>query len=198
MTGHKHAAVLRAIADGKEVEYKMVEWSFWHASTVDVNPIRCPYLDWRIKPEEQKEPMPTPHPHAASMLLYAQDLAIDKDAWKNWEHLGRGSVRWSALAANPHWDKDCGYRRKPELIKTIKTIKVTTNSGRVLEFPEPLRVAPACTALYYYVGTHINVMVANWAGDNNDVSRLRSGICHLALEAAEQHAAALLAVNRGE
>ena len=142
--------------------------------------------------------MPTPHPHAATMLLYAQDMAIDKDAWKNWEHLGRGSVRWSALAANPHWDKDCGYRRKPELIKTIKTIKVTTNSGRVLEFPEPLRVAPACTALYYYVGTHINVMVANWAGDNNDVSRLRSGICHLALEAAEQHAAALLAVNRGE
>jgi hypothetical protein len=48
MTEHKHAEVLRAIADGKEVEYwYKYEWR----QDSSTNPITNGHLEWRIKPE---------------------------------------------------------------------------------------------------------------------------------------------------
>jgi hypothetical protein len=49
MTEHKHAEVLRAIADGKEVEY----WYLgeWLPMTADRSPLTHLDYDWRIKPE---------------------------------------------------------------------------------------------------------------------------------------------------
>jgi hypothetical protein len=49
MTEHKHAEVLRAIADGKEVEY----WYLgeWLPMTADRSPLTHPDYDWRIKPQ---------------------------------------------------------------------------------------------------------------------------------------------------
>jgi hypothetical protein len=48
MKEHKHAEVLRAIADGKEVEY----WykGEWRQDS-STNPITNGHLEWRIKPE---------------------------------------------------------------------------------------------------------------------------------------------------
>jgi hypothetical protein len=50
MTEHKHAEVLRAIADGKEVEYYKEHLQEW-GTDVDINPIWHSYFQWRIKPE---------------------------------------------------------------------------------------------------------------------------------------------------
>lgn len=47
MTIHKHAEVLRAIADGKEVEFQDSSGG-WHA-TVQFNPLTHPDLSWRVK-----------------------------------------------------------------------------------------------------------------------------------------------------
>ena len=49
MTEHKHAAILRAIADGKEVEFEGSD-GIW-TSVPFVNPIGADHLEWRIKPE---------------------------------------------------------------------------------------------------------------------------------------------------
>lgn len=50
MTEHKHADVLRAIADGKEVEYYKEHLKEW-GSDGCTNPIWHSYFQWRIKPE---------------------------------------------------------------------------------------------------------------------------------------------------
>jgi hypothetical protein len=49
MTEHKHAEVLRAIADGKEVEWCSSEG--WMPADPHTNPLAHDYLPWRIKPE---------------------------------------------------------------------------------------------------------------------------------------------------
>lgn len=51
MTEHKHAEILRAIADGKEVEWYGGDW--YPIGDSDANPINCPDVEWRIKPEKQ-------------------------------------------------------------------------------------------------------------------------------------------------
>jgi hypothetical protein len=51
MTEHIHAEILRAIADGKEVEWR--EGCVWIESDREVNPLSFPLYTWRIKPEKQ-------------------------------------------------------------------------------------------------------------------------------------------------
>lgn len=47
-TPHKHAEILRAIADGLEVEGKT--GGQWIKATATYNPLSHYYLEWRIKP----------------------------------------------------------------------------------------------------------------------------------------------------
>ena len=59
MTEHKHAEVLRAIADGKKVQWKTKDKSdkAWITFRIDtaVNPITHEQLDWRVKPEPKHD-----------------------------------------------------------------------------------------------------------------------------------------------
>lgn len=52
-TRHKHADILIAIADGKEVEYSRTGCSRWFPLYLDgeISPITDAELIWRIKPE---------------------------------------------------------------------------------------------------------------------------------------------------
>jgi hypothetical protein len=50
MTEHRHAEVLRAIADGQEVEYWSIEAEEWVTGGY-INPITSYNLKWRVKPE---------------------------------------------------------------------------------------------------------------------------------------------------
>lgn len=55
MTEHKHAAVLRAIANGRAGQYKAHHHSdshdVWITGDAYTNPITRPDFEWRIKPE---------------------------------------------------------------------------------------------------------------------------------------------------
>lgn len=51
---HKHAAVLRAIADGKVVEYFSLNKNGWIVP-FGLNPITHPEIQWRIKPEPKPD-----------------------------------------------------------------------------------------------------------------------------------------------
>lgn len=53
-TPHKHAEILRAIADGKVVQYQTPTVGVWTDFQPDIQgfPTNNCYLAWRIKPEE--------------------------------------------------------------------------------------------------------------------------------------------------
>jgi hypothetical protein len=54
MKQHKHAEVLRAIADGKEVQYRHSEMDRCEWTSIgcyEINPIHFPEWEWRVKPE---------------------------------------------------------------------------------------------------------------------------------------------------
>jgi len=72
MGEHKHAKVLRAIADGKEVEYWSIEAGEW-ASGGYINPITSYELEWRIKPE------PKPPIVDVIRLHYDSFIRVDYD-----------------------------------------------------------------------------------------------------------------------
>lgn len=50
MRPHKHAEVLRAIADGEKVEYFNSPNNCWQEMD-SITPLNYPELSWRIKPE---------------------------------------------------------------------------------------------------------------------------------------------------
>lgn len=53
---HKHAEVLRAIADGKEVQFKnQISGAWVETNHVNLNPITHPELEWRVKPEPKPD-----------------------------------------------------------------------------------------------------------------------------------------------
>lgn len=53
-TPHKHADVLHAIAEGKEVQYKHRISHAW-VTPEHVNPISNPEVEWRVKPEPKPD-----------------------------------------------------------------------------------------------------------------------------------------------
>ena len=55
MKPHKHAEVLRAIADGKEAQWQSELDASWNTPTPYNNPISDSHLNWRIKPERKKD-----------------------------------------------------------------------------------------------------------------------------------------------
>ena len=54
MAEHKHAAVLRAIADGKKVQW-FTSSEQWETLCYGVNPLTNPQFQWRIKPEPKPD-----------------------------------------------------------------------------------------------------------------------------------------------
>ena len=57
MKEHKHAEVLRAIADGKEVQYRTSIISHWPSFNGynNINPLYYYEYNWRIKPEPKPD-----------------------------------------------------------------------------------------------------------------------------------------------
>ena len=57
MTEHKHAKVLRAIADGKPVQYRTLTGTDWHDFDPDSMIFPYPHcgMSWRIKPEPKPD-----------------------------------------------------------------------------------------------------------------------------------------------
>jgi hypothetical protein len=50
MTRHKHADVLIAIAEGREVECRVDENDKWEIVQLTINPLSNPKWEWRVKP----------------------------------------------------------------------------------------------------------------------------------------------------
>ena len=56
MAEHKHAEVLRAIADGKEVQWRQRgNWNDVEDLTTSFDPINFPEYEWRVKPQPKPD-----------------------------------------------------------------------------------------------------------------------------------------------
>jgi hypothetical protein len=93
-TPHKHAALIKAWADGAEIEVRYPScrggWTNWKGST---NPTWNPELEYRIKP----------HKHQALMDAYANGAKIQIS------HKGV----WLTCGGDPLWEESLEYRIKP-------------------------------------------------------------------------------------
>ncbi len=129
--------------------------------------------------------MSNPHPHAASMLLYAQDAAETDKPWKRWEI--KGDTGFHKCLKHPEWYENFEYRRKPRTI--------TVNG---IEVPEPIREEPKVGEKYFLVNLASPTLVNyySWSHHRDDNEWLNKGLVHLTEEAAIAHAKALLAPSQ--
>ena len=130
--------------------------------------------------------MNQPHPHAASMLLYAQDAAETDKPWERWEFKGRDNG-FNGCLKHPEWHEHYEYRRKPKTI-TINGIEV----------PEPIREAPKVGEQFFFVDLSLPTLTTYhpWEDDAYDRAWLKKGLIHSTKEAALAHAKALLAPSQ--
>lgn len=122
------------------------------------------------------------HPHAESMLLYAQDALETDKPWERWE-CNDGGTEWYGLTNNPVWSLSVDYRRKP------KTILVNG-----IEVPEPVRTSLEKYEQYWIAAPSVKgfTLQVRWIEDNEDFRLLHSGLIHLTKEAAVLHSKAML------
>lgn len=134
---------------------------------------------------------PKPHPHAELMMQYARDAAETDRPWERWQVYDANAQAWiDKDFEHPTWHVYVRYRRKPDTIKVGKH-----------EFPRPIQRAPEQGATYWAVYVNYagaSVMEYTWDGYRTEEMLLAANLCHLTREAAEQHAAVLNAVNRGD
>lgn len=144
-------------------------------------PLDC----YRIHPDDV-DPVPIPHPHAALMLEYAKDAAIDAQCWKNWEWRHHGLGRWVSLSGPPSWSASLQYRRKIKTI-TIGGIEVPAPLTSVGELKIVYIVSIANQKLYF--GAYVENLTSY------DIER---GYAHATEENAIAHAKALIAISGGK
>lgn len=133
---------------------------------------------------------PTPCPHAELMAEYAKDAAVHPEPWKLWQLKMRGWQGWGDLNANPHWDPDSQYRRKPEPIKTHEVNGFTV--------PAPITEAPAygtdCWMPTVTDGDWTERLY--WSNHSYDRQCLQRGLIHLTKEAAVANAKAMCKIDQ--
>ena len=124
---------------------------------------------------------PRKHKHADMIRRWLDDDSLMVE-WKQSSH------HWMLLKSNEiTWDEDDEYRFKPKMIKCGD-----------LEFPEPMRVAPA-RGDAYAVPTLLGYPgLSHWGGEACEYEWLRRGIVHSSVEAAAAHAKALIALTESK
>jgi len=130
---------------------------------------------------------PTPHPHAESMLLYAQDAMENDRPWERWECSDNCYEEWGSLTTHPMWGLWLNYRRKP------RTILING-----IEVPEPVRKELVDGTTYWRVSlTNPDItMPEKWSSCIYDTRHLERGLIHLTEENARKHAEALLSFTK--
>ena len=118
----------------------------------------------------------TPHPHAASMLLYAQDAAKTDKPWERWEFTGSDDG-FNGCLKHPEWREDFKYRRKPKTI-TVNGIRVPEPAREVPKMtddtpPEALRLANVCSNLTRY-SMDAHLIAAELRRQHNRIAELEA------------------------
>ena len=124
------------------------------------------------------------HPHADLLMQLIEDTTLEVEVLvgvNEWGYTTRGHVFHDP-------SKTSHYRLKPQPIKK-PYIKIGQRW-----VPEPMREEPVAGTRCYVIACTMlqdSVFKTQWRGCSFDKTYLKSGVCHLTREAAEQHFAAL-------
>lgn len=132
------------------------------------------------------------HKHAESMLKYAQDAMEFDKPWERWDVYNSVIGVWVKCGSHPTWDVDFEYRQRDSII----------NIGQY-EFPAPYKGNMKQDQQYYIVclaahGKGFDAMPGVWNNTHIERNALASGLIHISLEAANQHANVLNKISLGE
>lgn len=106
MKPHKHADVLRAIADGKKVQWRDTPSGPWFDEAGTLTPIAHAHLEWRVKPEPKPDVVGYVCVNNNTESNYVK-LSI---AYKCARDLSRFNLRLT-------WDGETGKLKKAEVIE---------------------------------------------------------------------------------
>lgn len=130
--------------------------------------------------------MKTPHPHAEIIKAFIEDTSMDIE----YENAAGWEIAYPAQLINDIHGV-VGFRIK------FKMRSITLQDGTVVEWPEPMRVAPKDGTEYWELrGTQ--VVRDTWDCFEVEHQQLKAGFCHLTEEAAQQHRHAIMLANGGE
>ena len=104
MKPHKHAEVLRAIADGKEAQWQSELDGSWNTPTPYNNPISDSHLNWRIKPE--------PKPDVSLAYFANPTIEVEEDG-----PLVEWTGTWSKCNLRLTFDGETGQLKSAEVLK---------------------------------------------------------------------------------
>lgn len=124
------------------------------------------------------------NPHWEKIIEFHQCSDEDKKCWQmKWD-----DSEW-INSTNPDWSAQY-YRLRP------KVCQVTLQNGKVLEYPEPVRVPLEIGQEYWVVMLACgSIERSNWDNCNLDKNRLKNNVIHLTEQAAQTHLRVLQAVN---
>jgi hypothetical protein len=180
---HKHADLMIEAHQNPAAEWELQTQSgLW----IPANPEWKDEYKYRRVPEVTATAK-TPHPHAQSMKLYAEDAAETDKPWERWEfRYPTRTQEWSALNSDIYWVRSFEYRRKPQTITVNGREVPAPYYGPLKENVAYYGASPASKAYFICLYTS-----GNYAP--NEVQE--RGILHLTKEAAAAHAKAMLGVD---
>ena len=111
-----------------------------------------------------------PHPHAASMKLYAEDAAETDKPWERWETTCRVGSKWYALECHPDWTPGQTYRRKRKM-RAINGFYIPAPETRAPEHGTKIFVPYITSSLWYFD--------SKWNNDKLYPELLRRGLIFL-------------------
>lgn len=116
----------------------------------------------------------TPHPHAESMALYAQDAAETDRPWERWETADAEQLVFKELNGNPTWSTHRVYRRKRKTVMIGK-----------FECVAPETVAPKAGTACWIIGFGSALERSYWHDNSFQRNLLAKGSLFLTREDAE-------------
>lgn len=146
---HKHADVLIAIAEGKEVEYYCKTFQTWQTPT-SLNPILDDDLRWRVKPEPEaewkqklrqaaREGKQILHKGGMSQLMWNADTYKFEDRLESdYRIVPKTVTRWLWAYRNEdgYWQQDNDYMTVCEAEVVYESRKRIRLEYTRTEFPE--------------------------------------------------------------
>lgn len=133
----------------------------------------------------------TPHPHAESMRLYAEDAAETNEPWLRWFYIDDHHPDCkNELDGHPNWLRHLRYSRWPKKVRVNGLLLNAPLSEEPEEGSDVYIVdlcnAPMCVAISY---TACNGVC---------IASLKRGLMHTSKEDAVMHAKALLNIYQDE
>lgn len=134
---------------------------------------------------------PSQHPHAESIMLFAQQALESQTPWLFWEFSHNNGKTWKPCEECPLWDENTLYRQRSPKIQ-VGDVMVNRPIDTPPEIGTTIFVADITSPFMCYR--------TQWTGtySNSNTEMLKRGLVHLTQESAIEHSKALILLSGGK